>query len=109
MNGAFYIGAVGLDAQQRALEVVANNIANVNTVGFKRSTVHFSELVARLQDADQQTLAAIGSDALQGAAMSAAPIVWTQGPMQQTGNPLDIAIKGDGFFELSGPAGRSLL
>ena len=46
MNGAFYVGAVGLQSQQRALDVVASNIANVNMPTFKRSAVHFSEVLA---------------------------------------------------------------
>lgn len=46
MNGAFYVGAVGLQSQQRALDVVASNIANVNTPTFKRSAVRFSEVLA---------------------------------------------------------------
>ena len=46
MNGAFYIAATGLGAEQRALDVVANNIANINTPGYKRSQMRFSELVS---------------------------------------------------------------
>jgi len=44
MNGAFYVGATGLDAQQRALDVVAHDIANLNTTAFKRSAIRFSAL-----------------------------------------------------------------
>jgi len=109
MNGAFYIGAIGLDAQQRALEVVANNVANINTAAFKRSTVQFSELVAPLRDRDDLVLQQTGASHLQGVTLGAAPIVWSQGAMQQTGQPMDLAINGDGFIELAGPSGRSLL
>lgn len=109
MNGAFYIGAIGLDAQQRALEVVANNIANVNTAAFKRSTVQFSELVAPLRGTDDLVLQPVGPSHLQGVTLGGTPIVWSQGAMQQTGQSMDIAINGEGFIELAGPSGRSLL
>jgi flagellar basal-body rod protein FlgG len=110
MNGAFYIGAVGLDAQQRALDVVANNIANINTTGFKRSAVRFSELVAPVRDGADLPLAMRDrADGMAGATMAATPHVWTQGDLRQTGAQLDLAIKGDGFIEMMGPAGRTLL
>ena len=110
MNGAFYVGATGLDAQQRALEVVANNVANINTVGFKRSEVRFSELVG--VPAYDPTLAAAsvaGQPALGGVSMSVSPRDFAQGDLRTTGQPLDIAIKGDGFIELLAPDGGSLL
>ena len=110
MNGAFYIGAISLDAQQRALDVVANNIANINTTAFKRSTVRFSELMSPVRDNSdmpvQQTSNAAG---LAGVALSATPHVWSQGDLQQTGQPMDLAVNGNGFIELLGPSGRSLL
>lgn len=105
MDGAFYIGAIGMDAQQRALEVVANNIANINTVGFKRSTVRFAELTA-LQHSPAQR-ADLGN--LAGVAVAATSRVWTTGDLKQTGQPLDLAINGEGFIEVLGPAGQSLL
>ena len=86
MNGAFYIGAVGLDAQQRALEVVANNIANINTVGFKRSAVQFSELVAPVRDAQGNMIApADNANNMAGVMVGGTPHVWTQGDLKQTG------------------------
>jgi len=110
MNGAFYIGALGLDAQQRALDVVANNIANINTTGFKRQAVRFSELVSPVRDG--QDLPVAGSDqalGLSGVSIGATTHVWSQGEITQTGQPLDLAINGDGFLELIGSAGRTLL
>jgi len=109
MNGAFYIGAVGLDAQQRALEVIANNVANINTTAFKRSAVRFSELAAPLRDGDDLAISRTGPATLQGVALSGTPLVWTQGALQQTGQQFDLAINGDGFIELAGPSGHSLL
>jgi flagellar basal-body rod protein FlgG len=106
MNGAFYIGATGLDAQQRALDVIANNISNINTTGFKRSSVQFSELMsASLSPTDGPR----GTAALSGVVMEGAPKVWSQGDMRRTGQTFDLAIDGNGFIELLGPAGRTML
>jgi flagellar basal-body rod protein FlgG len=109
MNGAFYIGAVGLDAQQRALEVFANNIANINTTAFKRSNVHFSELVSPLRNADGLAVNQLDSAPLQGVTMAGAPVNWAPGAIQQTGQVWDVAVRGDGFMELAGPSGKTLL
>ena len=110
MNGAFYVGAIGLDAQQRALDVVANNIANINTGGFKRSAVRFVDLVPPMRGASGDPVAAARrGDALAGAMIASTPQIWTQGPLQQTGSSLDLAINGEGFIEVMGPAGRDVL
>jgi flagellar basal-body rod protein FlgG len=108
MNGAFYIGAVGLDAQQQSLNVIANNIANINTTAFKRQVVQFSTLVSSAPFAQKDgdtTQATSGA----GVTVSATPRVWTQGTLSQTGQPLDLAIQGDGFLEVLGAAGNDTL
>lgn len=107
MNGVFYIGATGLHAQQRALDVVANNIANINTPGFKRSEVRFSELVAPRAEDLQSGLDASSSPL--GAMVQGSPRIFTQGDLKPTGRPMDIAIRGEGFLELLGPGGQTLL
>lgn len=110
MNGAFYIGATGLSAQQRALEVVADNITNMNSPGFKRSEVRFAELVAppQLDPADGEYFGrSIGE--LNGVSVAAVQSDFSQGELRATGKAMDVAIDGDGFFELIGPAGRSVL
>lgn len=104
MNGAFYIAATGLRSQQSALDVAANNIANLNTPGFKRATVRFSELVA-----PPQSLAPAAGAAPSGVAADGSGRVFTQGDLRQTGGAMDLAIRGDGFIELLGPSGRNLL
>jgi flagellar basal-body rod protein FlgG len=110
MNGAFYIGATGLDAQQRALDVVANNIANVNTAAFKRSGIRFAELLMTPRTSDDVPIVPLDSSALMGGvSLAATPRVWTQGDLRQTTSPLDLAIDGAGFLEVMGPAGRTLL
>jgi flagellar basal-body rod protein FlgG len=110
VDGAFYIGAIGMDAQQRALDVTANNIANINTVGFKRSVVRFSELVAPSRVREGVTgVERLAASNLAGVAVGGTTRVWTQGDLSQTGQTLDLAIDGDGFIELMGTGGRSLL
>jgi flagellar basal-body rod protein FlgG len=110
MNGAFYIGATGLDAQQRALDVIANNIANINTPAFHRSTVRFSELMAVPRDGSDLPLAAAdGSEGMSGVALTGTSHIWTGGDLRQTGAEMDVAIDGAGFLELIGPAGQILL
>lgn len=106
MNHAFYIGATGLRAQERALGVTANNIANLNTPGFKRSQVRFSELTAAANTADPT---AAGRIEASGVAARAAAPVFEQGELRQTGQALDLAIEGQGFIEVLGPDGQSLL
>lgn len=110
MNGAFYIGATGLRSQQTALDVVANNIANINTPAFKRSQVRFSELVS--PRAIQSDLTPGGPDVatmMSGVMAKGSAKVFTQGDLRQTGKPLDLAIDGEGFIELVGQDGQSLL
>jgi flagellar basal-body rod protein FlgG len=110
MNGAFYIGAAGLDAHGRALEVIANNIANINTIAFKRSAIRFSELVAPVRgDTDLPVALPNRAASLSGVTVSGTPHVWTQGELTQTGQQFDLAIEGAGFVELMGPSGHSLL
>jgi flagellar basal-body rod protein FlgG len=110
MNGAFYIGALGLDAQQKALEVVANNIANINTPAFKRQVVRFTELVAPARDAGDLPVAQSDASAdVSGVVVGATPRVWSQGDLNPTGQPMDLAINGQGFIEMFGPSGRNLL
>ena len=113
MSGAFYIGAIGLDAQQQALNVVANNIANINTTAFKRQMVQFSELVTppRNVSNDQLSQTSQTSGVMSGAGVtvSGTPRDWTQGTLTQTGQPLNLAIQGDGFLEVLGPAGTNTL
>ncbi len=110
MNGAFYIGATGLEAQQRALDVVANNIANLNTPGFRRSNVRFSEMVeAPRSGEDLPVAAADGSSGMAGVAVASTTHVWTPGEVRQTGGRMDLAIQGNGFVEMLGASGHILL
>lgn len=105
MNGIFYIGATGLDAQGKAVETVANNISNINTAAYKRGTVSFSELIS----ADPVTK----DDATQrvAAGVMANPVlhVFAQGELRPTGDTMDLAIQGEGFLELAAGHGKTTL
>lgn len=107
MNGAFYIGATGLQSQQRALDVVAHNIANMNTPAFKRSEIRFAQMVMTPERAPS-VVGAVGAE-LGGVGIGGEHSVFTQGELRETGDRSSLAIRGDGFIELLGPAGRTLL
>ena len=106
MNGAFYIGATGLAAGERALGAVANNIANINTTAFKRSHVRFSELVG---PSGEDPAVAGTTSGFYGVSVSDSLRDFMQGDIKQTGRPQDLAINGDGFVELMGPGGQAML
>lgn len=108
MNGAFYVGAVGLQSQQRALDIIASNMANINTPAFKRSEIRFSEVLARRGDTDTPNIVDTTFDG-GGVMVDATAMVNETGPIQTTGHPMDIAIDGQGFIELMGPSGQTLL
>jgi flagellar basal-body rod protein FlgG len=107
MNGAFYIGATGLRAQERALGVSANNIANMNTPGFKRSHVRFGELMAPARTADG--LSTVRFSGASGVAALETQPVFDPGELRATGNVMDLAVQGGGFIEVLGPEGQTLL
>ena len=112
MNPAFEIGAAALRAGQQALEIYANNVANVNTPGFKRTEARFSEVLARqVQPTDSgQAASASASMAGAGGGVRIMPqdTLFLQGELRTTGNPLDLAIEGQGLIELLGPGGSPL-
>lgn len=109
MSDAFYVGAVGLQTQQRALDGIANNIANVNTPAFKRVQLRFSDVVA------SRPVDTISPDLRQRPVDTAGVMLDSQfmlneaGQLERTGQPLDLAIDGAGFIELMGPGGQTLL
>jgi flagellar basal-body rod protein FlgG len=90
MNGAFYIGATGLQAQQRGLDVIADNVANINTAGFKRSEVHFSELLEQkaVRDDAQPVLISL-PEVLTGVQVRTSARIFEQGNLRDTGKPFD--------------------
>ncbi|HEY8470462.1 MAG TPA: flagellar basal-body rod protein FlgG [Longimicrobiales bacterium] len=110
MDPALRTAASGMAAQQTRIEVIANNLANVNTPGFKRSRAHFEDLLyqmaqgaATIGGAATATLPAIQVG--RGTRLAAVQRIETQGPIEQTGRPLDVAIEGEGFFQVQLPNG----
>ncbi len=109
MSDAFYVGAVGLQTQQRALDGIANNIANVNTPAFKRAQLRFSDVVAsRPQDVATPDLRPLPVQ-VAGVMLDTQFMLNEQGQLERTGQQLDVAIDGQGFIELMGPGGQTLL
>lgn len=94
-----YISAEGANVQSRRLEVIANNLANVETVGFKRDLAVFQ---ARWAEAIEQGLVSPSAQAIEnqgGGVMTTQTVTdFSSGPLQRTGRRLDMAIQGDGFF-----------
>lgn len=102
MNLSFYVGAAGASSQQAALDTVANNMANVNAVGYKSQSPGFVDLLYNNINAkaDQVTKLNVGS----GVRQEKTDILFTEGNYQSTENPLDFAIKGSGFFAVLDPS-----
>lgn len=109
MNNVFYIGATGLNAQQTAVDVAANNITNMHTPAFKRSEVVFSELLTAAPAALTRGYARDTTSVSAGVAANPTLHVFTPGELRSTGNALDLAIRGEGFIELSSDSGETRL
>ncbi|MDP1698467.1 MAG: flagellar basal body rod protein FlgG [Gammaproteobacteria bacterium HGW-Gammaproteobacteria-4] len=110
MFPALWIAKTGLDAQQTRMSVISNNLANVNTTGFKRSRAAFEDLLYQdLRQAggqtSEQTEAPSGLAVGTGVRVVGTQKLFTQGNISQTNNPLDVAIQGRGFFEVLLPDG----
>lgn len=106
MIRALFIGATGMTAQQLTIDVIANNLANSGTTGFKKSRADFQDLIYQ----DARAAGAISSgdskypSGMQvglGVRPAAVQKVFLQGDMSTTGNTLDLAIEGDGFFQIT--------
>ena len=110
MLRALYTAASGMVAQQLNLDNIANNMANASTAGFYGRRLQFSDLVYQNvvmpgAAATQQTTIAAGLQVGLGTMPRASEVVQTQGNFTQTGNPLDMAIQGLGFFQVTMPDG----
>jgi len=110
MLRALYSAATGMESQQLNLDVIANNLANVNTTGYKKSNIEFQDLLydtVRMPGADQGNGAQLptGLTVGHGSRVVATNKVFTEGELTNTGNQLDIAIQGDGFFQVTMPDG----
>ncbi|NIC40212.1 flagellar basal-body rod protein FlgG [Aquabacterium sp. A08] len=112
MINSLQIAKTGMQAQQTQLDVISHNLANVSTSGFKRGTALFEDLI-------YQNLRQVGGNSAEqselptglqlglGVRTVATARTYTQGNLQQTGNNLDVAINGDGFFQIEMPDGTT--
>lgn len=99
MIDALYISASGLRSEQKQIDVISNNVANMQTPGFKRSRVNFAEMASPGMVGEGQ--AAIATDATgTGTRIQSTSTLFEPGELRMTRNPLDLAIDGAGFFEL---------
>ena len=110
MLRSLYSAAAGMESQQLNLDVISNNLANVNTTGFKKSKAEFQELLyqtTRAPGADQGSgnMVPTGIQVGQGSKPVATARIFTNGDLTQTGEQLDVAVQGDGFFEVQMPDG----
>lgn len=111
---ALAIAATGMNAQQTNLEVIANNIANINTTGYKRARAEFTDLlyqVDRMQGVPSRANAAIVPEGVSiglGVKTAAVRNVHIQGGLTNTGNQFDMALTGKGWFQIEGADGQTL-
>ena len=112
MLRSLHISRSGLDAQQTQLDVISNNLANVSTTGFKKARAVFEDLLYQVirqpgAQSSQQTQLPSGFQLGVGVRTVATERIHTQGALQQTGNQLDVAINGRGFFQILMPDGST--
>ncbi|MEL5849190.1 MAG: flagellar basal-body rod protein FlgG [Candidatus Igneacidithiobacillus chanchocoensis] len=110
MMRSLYVAATGLEGEQTKMDVIANNLANVNTTGFKQSRAVFQDLLYQNlrqpgAQSSQTTQYPSGLQLGTGVRVMSTERLMTQGNLTQTGNSLDVAINGQGFFQILEPNG----
>src|SRR5437899_2978147 len=108
---ALFTGATGMNAQSFVLDTTANNLANINTTGFKKNQADFQDLIYVSQvspgaQAAQGQLVPTGVQVGSGVRISGTTKTFSQGPLTNTNNPLDVAIEGQGFLQILLPNGE---
>ena len=110
-TSALHVARTGLEAQDARMRVIANNLANVGTTGFKRDRANFATLAyqdARVagQQSSSETAYAVGLNLGTGVGVQSTTRIDTQGSLSTTGNPLDLALDGGGYFQVQMPGGQ---
>ncbi|NNM77070.1 flagellar basal-body rod protein FlgG [Sphingomonas sp. ID1715] len=110
-TAAMHIARTGLDAQNERMRVISNNLANVNTTGFKRDRAAFETLAYQTVTANgapstSETKYATGTNLGTGVRIQGTARIDTQGSLQTTGNSLDLALDGNGYFQIQLPGGQ---
>jgi flagellar basal-body rod protein FlgG len=111
-NSALHVARTGLDAQNTRMRVIANNLANVNTTGFKRDraafeTLAYQQMTTPGAPSSEANKFAIGLSVGSGVQLAGTARIDTQGTFETTGNALDMAIEGTGYFQVLMPDGRT--
>lgn len=111
-TGALHVARTGLDAQNTRMQVIANNLANVNTTGFKRdrasfATLGYQAIIAPGAPSSSQSRYATGVNVGTGVKIEGTARIDTQGSLTTTDNALDLAIEGAGYFQVQMPDGRT--
>jgi flagellar basal-body rod protein FlgG len=111
MMRALFTSASGMEAQQFSMDTISNNLANVNTTGFRRNEARFQDLVYQQMRAPGSPVGAsvvpVGQEVGLGVKVGSSEKIFSQGNLMQTGNALDMAIEGDGFFQVTMPDGTT--
>ena len=112
MISSLYTAATGMIAQQKQIDTTSNNIANVNTIGYKKQRAEFADLMYQTMryagtSTSDTTVSPTGIEVGLGVRPTAIAKQFTQGNFKETGNPLDVAITGHGFFQLQLPDGTT--
>jgi flagellar basal-body rod protein FlgG len=111
MMRALWTAASGMEAQQLNIDVISNNLANVNTTGFKKSRADFQDLMYQTLKTtgapSTSSTQTVGIQVGLGTTPAAVSKVFTAGNITQTGNDLDLAVEGDGFFQIQMPDGST--
>ena len=112
MLTALHTAFTGMEAQQMNLNTIANNLANVNTTGFKKNKIEFQDMLyekKRTVGAEEGAgnLVPAGVEVGNGARVASTAKIYTQGQVSQTGEKMDVAVQGDGFFEVLRPDGTT--
>lgn len=112
-TSALHVARTGLEAQDARMRVIAHNLANIGTTGYKRDRVDFATLAYQEQrvagqQSTNQTTYAVGLNLGTGVQVTGTTRMETQGTLNQTGNPLDVALDGPGFFQVELPPGGQI-
>jgi len=113
MLRSLWTGATGMTAQQFNIDTIANNLSNVNTTGFKKIRADFEDLIYQTQrvagtPATEETLVPTGIQVGHGVKTAATQKMFSQGSLKNTGNKLDLALEGDGFFRFIDANGKNV-
>jgi len=112
MMRSLYTASTGMIAQQMQIDTTSNNIANVNTIGYKKERAEFADLIRQVQEyagtsTSNDSVSPTGIEVGLGVRPTAITKIFSQGNFKETGNNLDVAIQGDGFFQVELPDGST--